>query len=241
MNKILLIFLLISNSQASPVLFSTMLEEVDLSKSCKSFIKGIDLGSKLIQDDLVNIQSFNDTIDESRVMIEGLDFYHYTDFDLSMFFERNEVADGLFELTDNQGYNAIFSFLKKKPLRSCCGISFKAGLFIAEDDRSSVKFGKHLLRMELSSETNIILLNSRSKFFSGLTWDQIYSDLSNRHPLIESECNLRKLKPIILEESGVDLVSYKDRVTSPDGKNKAWFVLLNSKKILKSSFKVFKH
>lgn len=230
-------------STASTTRYQDLLKKLKLSRTCKKTLTknygtGQNLSLDIIIKNTVPLSQYATTgIDHpdtstGKVKINGYDFYHYTNQQVTGAalypkMANREEAEKL--IRQNNGYETIFKYLKKKELYGCCGADFPAGLYIAEDNFTSSDYGNWRLVLELSPETKVFRTTLAGDLLPPLSWDQVQNELAKKSEEVAAACDFEELKPLVLEDSGVDIVSY-------GGGDGSWFVMLNSRSITKSRF-----
>lgn len=224
--------------------YSDLLPSLQLPNKCikqlkKIYKKGKSLHSDIIADNSISLEEWLAQAPSNRYALNGYDFYHYTDFNIGKFLhlEIEDRAQAEELIRQEMTYANVFDYAKKKQLNRCCGATFDAGIYIAEDERSSRRFGNLLWKIQLAPSTKII----STQYWDGeldiddihdyANWDDVKKEIETKlSRRLVKLCGFNLLKPLILEDSGIDLVSYSRNELEP------WFIILNSRSITQSSF-----
>ncbi len=222
--------LLMSSSifaQPKVTYFRDMISELKLPAKCKSALTKHYQSGKNLSLDVVkkNIRPLKDyaingveTRDTSsgKIKINGFDFFHYTNNDFST-------------LASSKNIDSLFKSLKKKMDYGCCGNSFDAGLYVAEDEYTSSDYGKNRLIIELSPETKVFQTSLSGDLLPPLSWDDYGVEFAKKYPAVAKACEFYKINGIVVEDSGASISSY-------GGGDGAWFVMLNSVSVINVKF-----
>lgn len=215
--KLVFLFLFVSTGIFAQdyLRYSKMINDLQIDEKCKEsldivYSKGGDLYSAEIAILGKKLMDYNEsTIYGKR--LKHYYFFHYTNYAYSN-------QDTLLRDQD------IFTYYKKRDLSGFGYNSFGASLYISNDPYSSREFGKYLVRLRLSPDTVIL----HQKDFLAINWDKIENHLPSE---IRQNCRFEELKPIIVEDSGIDVVKYVNYYGDD-----LWLQLLNSRSVLESKF-----
>ncbi len=227
--------------ESSSVAFHRFRDLIDqmpsLSGKCKRLLRkvyghGESLSLPVISKQLITLQQWKESAPKGRPPLKGLTFYHYTKTNLGKYLHQETVERSQAELKIRAdfGYEEIFDFLKSRDSGGCCGASFTAALFIANDPWSSRQFGPNRMTLELSPNTRVLLSTYTGDIEGPGGMGVVAQEIGARSRKLLIECPTSVLEELALEDSGVDLISYESQRSRP------WFILLNSGPIQQSLF-----
>jgi len=194
--------------------YSSIIDKLALSSECQDTLKthyesGKTLAVKSIQLMAHNLESYNTDKEFGRELQHNY-FFHYTDHPYD---NKDRTLDP----------KEIFSYYKVRSLYQFGTNAFGAAIYIANDPYSSKEFGKYLVRLKLASNAKVLHHHDLIK----IDWDKIDKDLGP----ISDVCDIEYLKPIIVEDSNIDVIKYTNYYS-----HAIWLQLLNSRSILEAKF-----
>ena len=218
MKKFLLIIFLftytaVTYSQSKYIKYSSLIDSLQVTKSCRlSLEKHYNSGNNLYLEEVSNLKiSLDDLSNRIGYSLDNGDYYHYT---------NHIYSDVDRDLTDED----IFPFYKGRYLRGVGLFTFVAAIYISYDSKSSRQFGDYLIRFKIKSDAKVVTYNDLQK----VDWNKIESRFNS----VFSQCSVLDLEPLILEDSGVDLVWYMKAGPDKD----RWFQLLNFRSVKRAQF-----